>query len=214
MISKTKVIGFLKMSKDEKKMSICRNTYRLLHKKSFFSIGKRSYIYKPIHLAGSKYISMGNDVGIWNNARIEIIDKWHDQRFSPRLAIGNNVNIGQDLHLTVAESVEIQDGVVCSGRVTITDINHVTDDPDSPVLEQGIATKPVKICEGAFIGVHGVRHKCEVTVWFLTYAGFHLISIIIAILTRDYALSRIAAALNTCGIWVMAIWIAGIVSQA
>ncbi len=54
----------------------------------------------------------------------------------------------------------------------------------------------------------------KVTAWFLAYAGFHLISIIIAILTRDYALSRIAAALNTCGIWVIAIWIAGIVSQA
>ena len=54
----------------------------------------------------------------------------------------------------------------------------------------------------------------RVTIWFLTYAGFHLISIIIAVIARDYALNRIAASLNTCGMWVIAVWIAGIVSQA
>ena len=32
----------------------------------------------------------------------------------------------------------------------------------------------------------------RITVWFLAYAGFHLISIIIAVITRDYALNRIA----------------------
>ncbi len=54
----------------------------------------------------------------------------------------------------------------------------------------------------------------KVTVWFLAYAGIHLISIIFAAITHDHALSRIVAALNTCGIWVLAIWIAGIISQS
>ena len=54
----------------------------------------------------------------------------------------------------------------------------------------------------------------KVTVWFLAYAGIHFISIITATITRDYELTRIVAALNTCGIWVLAIWIAGIISQS
>ena len=54
----------------------------------------------------------------------------------------------------------------------------------------------------------------KATVWFLAYAAIHLISIIVAVITRDYALTRIAAAFNTCGIWVLAIWIAGIIRQA
>ncbi len=54
----------------------------------------------------------------------------------------------------------------------------------------------------------------RITVWFLAYAGFHLISIIIAVVTRDYSAGRIAAAINTCFIWILAVWIAGIVSQA
>ena len=54
----------------------------------------------------------------------------------------------------------------------------------------------------------------KVTVWFLAYAGIHFISIIIAMIMREHALIRIAAAFNTCGIWVLAIWIAGIISQS
>ena len=54
----------------------------------------------------------------------------------------------------------------------------------------------------------------KVTVWFLAYAGIHLVSIIIAVLTQDHVFSRIAAALNTCGIWILAVWITGIVLQA
>ncbi len=54
----------------------------------------------------------------------------------------------------------------------------------------------------------------KVTAWFLAYAGIHFISIIIAVITRDYTLSRTLAALNTCGIWVLAVWIAGIISQS
>lgn len=54
----------------------------------------------------------------------------------------------------------------------------------------------------------------KATVWFLVYAGIHLMSIIIAVITRDYALTRIAAAFNTCGIWVLAVWITGVIQQA
>lgn len=54
----------------------------------------------------------------------------------------------------------------------------------------------------------------KITLCFLAYAGIHLISIIVAVITRDYTFGRIAAALNTCGIWVLAIWITGIISQS
>ena len=54
----------------------------------------------------------------------------------------------------------------------------------------------------------------RVTACFLAYAGFHFISIIIAVVARDYSLVRIAAAINTCGIWLLAIWITGIISES
>ncbi len=151
-----KLLRFLNMSRDEKKISICRNTYRIFNRRRFEKIGVRSYIYKPIHLAGTKYISMGHDSGIWHNARIEVIDDWNGRKLSPKLTIGNDVHIGQDLHLTCADRIDIEDGVLCSSRVTILDNSHIAKDVSIPVLEQDIVTKPVRICEGAFIGINAV----------------------------------------------------------
>lgn len=54
----------------------------------------------------------------------------------------------------MAEKIDIESDVVCSARVTITDISHVTDDMEKAVLNQGIVTKPVKICKGAFVGIN------------------------------------------------------------
>lgn len=149
-----KIKKFIKMNGYEKYRSIIRNTYCYLNRFKFASIGKKSYFLKPIFISGAKYISMGNDVGVWHHARIELIDEWNNQQFSPKLEIGNHVNIGQDLHLTCAESIIIEQNVVCSARVTITDISHVTKDKTIAVLDQGIVTNPVRICKGAFVGIN------------------------------------------------------------
>lgn len=151
-----KIWSFLRMNHYEKYRSIVRNTYSLLYKTKFGSIGKKSYFLKPMFISGKKYIFMGRDVGFWNGARIEMIDSWHEQSFSPYLKVGNHVNIGQNLHLTCSEKIIIEDNVVCSARVTITDINHDYSDKNCAVLEQGIRTQPVRICEGAFIGINAV----------------------------------------------------------
>lgn len=149
-----KLMKFFKMNKFERGVSICRNTYSFLYKHRFGSIGRKSYIYKPLFISGEDKIFIGENSGIWHNARIEVISKWNGKRFNPRLIIGNNVMFGQNLHLTLADNIEIEDGVVCSGRITITDISHSTDNKTMPVLNQDIVTKPVKICEGAFIGIN------------------------------------------------------------
>lgn len=154
MIPYKKIIKFIKMNKFEKSLSFCRNTFFLFNKHKFGSLGKKSYIHKPQFVSGEKYIFIGNNSGVWNDARIEVIDKWKEQIFNPKLIIGNNVMIGQNLHLTVAECVEIEDDVLITGRVTITDITHLTDDKVKSVLQQDIKTKPVKIKEGAFIGMN------------------------------------------------------------
>ena len=173
-----KIKKFLKMNRYERHLSFVRNTYPLLNKRKFAAIGKKSYFRNPIFLSGTQYIHMGEDVGFWDHARVEVIDCWEGQHFTPRLQIGNHVNIGQDCHMTLAEEIIIEDGVVCSARVMITDIHHVTEDLTVPVLKQGIVTKPVRICEGAFVGL-GAMIMPGVTV------GKHAIVGAGAIVTKD-----------------------------
>lgn len=140
------------MNKYERALSICRNTYALLNKKNFSRIGKKSYFLKPIYLSGTQYIEMGKDVGIWHNARVEVIDEWNGKTLCPKLKFGNRIKIGQDLHIACAESIVIEDDVLISSGVFITDLAHVTDNKEKAVVEQDITTKPVIIREGAFIG--------------------------------------------------------------
>lgn len=152
----TKISKFICMNSYEKKRSIIRNIYRYIYKNKFKGIGKKSYFLNPMFISGMKYIQMGKDVGIWDQARVEMIDEWEGERFTPELIIGDHVNIGQNLHLTCARRIVIEDNVVCTARVTITDIIHITSNKSISVLKQGIHTKEVRICEGAFIGVNTV----------------------------------------------------------
>lgn len=151
-----KLINFFKMNKFEREVSICRNIYSFVHTNEFASIGKKSYFLKPLFLSGTEHIEMGEDVGVWHNARVEVLDRWNQQMFTPKLEIGSHVKIGQNFHLTCAQSVVIEKNVLCTARVTITYIIHVMDDISLPLLEQDLITKPVRICEGTFIGVNAV----------------------------------------------------------
>lgn len=148
----SKIGKFLNMNKYERKLSICRNLYYIIHQKQFCQIGHKSYILKPIFLSGTKYISIGDQSGIWHHARIEVLDEWNGVPYEPKLEIGNHVMIGQDFHVACADSIKIEDNVLISAGVFITDLDHMTADKTKPVLEQGICTKPVQIGEGTFIG--------------------------------------------------------------
>lgn len=150
----TKIKKFWGKDQYEKKLAIIRNTYAVLHYHRFGAIGKKTFFCDPIFLSGTRYMYLGDRVGIWHHARVEAIDEWEGQRFMPKLIIGDNVNIGQNCHITLAESIIIEKNVVCSARVTITDISHMIDDIERAVLDQGLMTSPVKICEGAFIGIN------------------------------------------------------------
>lgn len=152
----SKILKFLFMNKYEKHRSVVRNTYSFIHGHQYKHIGKKSYFLNPMFISGMKYMYLADDVGIWDGARVEMIDFWEGIQYSPQLYIGNHVNIGQNLHLTCAEKIVIEDNVVCSARVTITDINHETENCEIAVLKQGLMTKPVLIKEGAFIGINSV----------------------------------------------------------
>ena len=58
-------------------------------------------------LSGTQYMTIGNDVGIWNHARVEILDEVNGIKFSPKVIIGNHVSIRQNLHLACAESIVV-----------------------------------------------------------------------------------------------------------
>jgi len=94
---------------------------RLLAKKlkvRKLSIGSGSY------LLGLNCISMGEDLvageGLWLHA----VTRYGDQRFHPRLVIGDHVRISRWSHIACTHSVTIGDHVLIGSKVMITDHNH------------------------------------------------------------------------------------------
>ncbi len=51
----------------------------------------------------------------------------------------------------------------------------------------------------------------KINICFLAYVFFHFMSIIAAIITRAPDFERIVAAFNTLGIWVVALWLSGLI---
>lgn len=173
-----KIKKFLKKNRYEKKLSFIRNVYSPFNKRKFAHLGSKSFFWDPIFLSGTNYIYIGENVGIWHYARVEVIDEWEGELFTPSLRIGDNVHIGQGCHIACADSIVIERDVLISAEVFITDLAHVTDDIEKSVLEQPISTKPVRIGEGSFIG-RGVSILPGVTI------GKHCVVGSNAVVTKD-----------------------------
>lgn len=106
--------------------------------------GKGCTIIKPLFISFNR-LELGSRVSIRNNSRIEAVLKFNDKSFDPKIIIHNNVSIEQNLHLTCATYIEINENTSISANVTITDINHPYTNIDLPIEKQTIETKKVII---------------------------------------------------------------------
>lgn len=118
----------------------------------FKRFGKKSVIYKPLLISGKKYISIGKNVFVRNNARIEVIDKWKNQTFHPALLIGDGTSFEQNLHLTCAGRISIGKNCVFTGNIMISNIIHTYDFIEENILSNPLEVRDVKIGDYCFVG--------------------------------------------------------------
>jgi acetyltransferase-like isoleucine patch superfamily enzyme len=116
--------------------------YTLLFKKA----GKRLLIQKPLYLT-PKFISCGNFVTIYPNARIEGVAKYNEKTFNPSIHFADNVSIQQNVHLTCANKITIGADTAVAANVSITDINHPYQNINIPVEKHDIEVGVVEIGE-------------------------------------------------------------------
>lgn len=103
---------------------------------------------------------------VGHNARIQGIEQYNNTTFRPHIEIGDNVSFQQNLHLTCAKQVVIDNNTAIAANVTITDIHHPYEDINVPIEQQDILVKEVtiggdcKIYNNAVIlpGVHIGKH--------------------------------------------------------
>lgn len=124
---------------------------QLYYRPFFGKIGKGSKIIKPLRLANTNHIQIGDDVVIKQYAWLT--SGRHSLASQPMLLIGNGTRIGHFNHITVKDRVELGTNVLTADKVFISDNAHQYQDVNQPVSEQIVFSKgPVSIGDGAWLG--------------------------------------------------------------
>lgn len=88
------------------------------------SCGKNFHISYPSTVIGLDYTSIGNKFHSHKRLRLEVINEYKSQSFSPELIIGDNVNINYDCHIGCINKIYIGNNVLIASRVFIADHSH------------------------------------------------------------------------------------------
>jgi acetyltransferase-like isoleucine patch superfamily enzyme len=123
----------------------------LAYRFAFFNSFKGSvgYFGTPIYVSGLRRANFGYLLRVFPLARIEV-------QKNGCLKIGDNVSIGQQLHLTCGKYIEIGDNCIITRNVTITDILHTYPDKSKPRNNYDVELEPTIIGKNVFIGANAV----------------------------------------------------------
>lgn len=139
-------------------MNFIKCLYRILFRKNFGNstwkkhfafFGENSTIVWPGFIQGYGNITIGDNVTILKNARIQIYNSLTDGN----LIIGNNCYIGTNFSALVGANISIGNDVLIASYVLITSENHGMN-PESgiPYSNQPLVCKPVSVGDGTWIG--------------------------------------------------------------
>lgn len=108
---------------------------------------------KRIRIKHTKYLNVGKNVTICDNARFLFVDEYKGGNYNPVTTIGDNVFITYNFTLMAAAPITICDNVLIASNVVITSENHGMDPNYSESYsETPLEGAPVKIGKGCWLG--------------------------------------------------------------
>lgn len=117
------------------------------YKLYFNSYGSMSYIDRPLYIdKNNGFISTGNKLRIQPGLRMEITS------CEGEIEIGDNVSIGQNVHITSGGKLKIGSNSTILGNVFITNIDHDYKEIGVPILDQKHFIHETFIGDNCFIG--------------------------------------------------------------
>ena len=117
-----------------------------------------------MHVHGKKNgLRIGDNVKIWSKASVNPTSGFNHSSFRTEqkgsIEIGNNVGLSH-VNITSYESIIIEDNVRIGSGVKIWDTDfHSLDYEDRINEDRHIKSKPIRVCEGAFIGACSIILK-------------------------------------------------------
>jgi acetyltransferase-like isoleucine patch superfamily enzyme len=72
------------------------------------------------------------------------------------IVIGSNTTINEGTVIAASELVDIGSGCMIAAFCYLVDVDHIFDDPDTHIRDQGLRSKPIRIGHDVWIGTHSV----------------------------------------------------------
>ncbi len=159
-------------------------------KNNFKSLGVNFKIKKDYSVYNPKYIEIGTDFKALERFRIEAIDKFGHQKFTPVIKIGNNVSFNTDIHIGCINCIIIGDNCLFASRIFISDHNH--GDTTEEMLQMFPMKRPL-ISKGAIIIKNNVWVGEGVAIMPNVTIGENSIIAANAVVTKDIPPNCVAA---------------------
>lgn len=155
----------------------------------FKRFGDNGLIHHEHHIANPHCISIGDNFYGGYNLRMEAILKYNHQQFDPKIEIGNNVKINNDVHIGCIDKIVIGNNVLMASRIYIADHSHGDTNERSMILPpsmRNITSKgPVIVKDNVWIG-EGACILSGVTIGYNVIIGAN------AVVTKDIPDNSIA----------------------
>jgi len=128
---------------------------KLVHpywKRRFYSFGEGTILYRPNWVYGPHQVAVGKGVLMMVGMWLSVERPAWDQP-GPIVRIGDVVGFRPYVTISASESITIEDHVNVGSFTTIIDSDHVhSDEHPNIVYAGGLATSPIRIGEGTWIG--------------------------------------------------------------
>jgi acetyltransferase-like isoleucine patch superfamily enzyme len=133
-------------------------------------LGENVYIGAGVKLVNPEYISIGDNVRIWDgctliargeggitlgdnvwlNERVYLDTEWKDEGY---ITVGAGVYIGTGTTLFGHKGLEIGERSLLAQNITLTPYSHIFEDPHTPIIKQGGHSRKVSIGRDVYIGM-------------------------------------------------------------
>jgi carbonic anhydrase/acetyltransferase-like protein (isoleucine patch superfamily) len=122
---------------------------------AYGAYGHNTWVVPPARVTLPERVFLGDDVRILEHTFISVVAAVPG--VTPTFRMGDRSLISRFVHIACVGEITIGDDVMVADRVFIGDTYHGYEDPTRPVNEQPMAApKPVRIGDGAFIGIGSV----------------------------------------------------------
>lgn len=98
----------------------------------------------PFEMQGCRYISIGRDSIIGKDVRLNAIDRWQDETFTPEIIIGEHTLVSPRCHIGCINRIIIGNYVTLGDRVYITDHVHghsLREEMDTPPFNRPLVSR-------------------------------------------------------------------------